>query len=320
MGIYILKRLLLAIPTLIVASMVIFLLIHLAPGGPVRVMLGPMQDAVLVEKLRHQLGLDLPLYQQYFRWASKALHGDFGISVTIQRGASVMGLIAQRLSVTLEVAALSMLVALLIAVPTGILSALRQNRLSDHISRIIALLGVSIPNFFLGILLILVFGVHFLRPWGAGGFVPLSKSVADNLIRMVLPAIALGTAYSAVVMRMMRSAMLDVMGQDYVRTARAMGIGKASIVRRDIVKNALIPVITVMGNSIGYLLGGSIVTETVFRLPGVGNLIITGVFRRDFPVIQGIVLTIVVIRIVVNLAVDLLYSYLDPRIRYGGVE
>jgi len=320
LGIYILKRLLLAIPTLIVASMVIFLLIHLAPGGPVRVMLGPMQDAVLVEKLRHQLGLDLPLYQQYFRWASKALHGDFGISVTIQRGASVMGLIAQRLSVTLEVAALSMLVALLIAVPTGILSALRQNRLSDHISRIIALLGVSIPNFFLGILLILVFGVHFLRPWGAGGFVPLSKSVADNLIRMVLPAIALGTAYSAVVMRMMRSAMLDVMGQDYVRTARAMGIGKASIVRRDIVKNALIPVITVMGNSIGYLLGGSIVTETVFRLPGVGNLIITGVFRRDFPVIQGIVLTIVVIRIVVNLAVDLLYSYLDPRIRYGGVE
>ena len=320
MGVYILKRLLLAIPTLIVASMVIFLLIHLAPGGPVRVMLGPMQDAVLVEKLRHQLGLDLPLYQQYFRWASKALHGDFGISVTIQRGASVMGLIAQRLSVTLEVAALSMLVALLIAVPTGILSALRQNKLSDHISRIIALLGVSIPNFFLGILLILVFGVHFLRPWGAGGFVPLSKSVADNLIRMVLPAIALGTAYSAVVMRMMRSAMLDVMGQDYVRTARAMGIGKASIVRRDIVKNALIPVITVMGNSIGYLLGGSIVTETVFRLPGVGNLIITGVFRRDFPVIQGIVLTIVVIRIIVNLAVDLLYSYLDPRIRYGGAE
>jgi len=320
LGIYILKRLILAIPTLIIASIVIFLLIHLAPGGPVRVMLGPMQDAVLVEKLRHQLGLDLPLYQQYIRWASKALHGDFGISVTIQRGASVMELIAQRLSVTLEVAALSLLVALLIAVPTGILSALRQNKLSDHVSRIIALLGVSIPNFFLGILLIFLFGVYLLKPWGAGGFVPLSKSVADNLIRMVLPAIALGTAYSAVVMRMMRSAMLDVMGQDYVRTARAMGIGKASIVRRDIVKNALIPVITVMGNSIGYLLGGSIVTETVFRLPGVGNLIITGVFRRDFPVIQGIVLTIVVIRIVVNLVVDLLYSYLDPRIRYGGVE
>ena len=306
MGIYILKRLMLAVPTLVIASVVVFLLIHLAPGGPVRVMLGPMQDAVLVEKLRHQLGLDLPLYQQYFRWASKAIQGDFGISVTIQRGAPVMELIAQRLLVTLEVAALSMIVATLIAVPAGILSALRQNKLSDHIARIIALLGVSIPNFFLGIMLIMFFGVYLLKPWGAGGFVPLSKSVSENLIRMILPAIALGTAYSAVVMRMMRSAMLDVMGQDYVRTAQAMGVGRKSIVRRDIVRNALIPVITVMGNSIGYLLGGSIVTETVFRLPGVGNLIITGVFRRDFPVIQGIVLTIVVIRIIVNLGVDLL--------------
>ena len=320
MGIYILKRLMLAVPTLVIASVVVFLLIHLAPGGPVRVMLGPMQDAVLVEKLRHQLGLDLPLYQQYFRWASKAIQGDFGISVTIHRGAPVMELIAQRLLVTLEVAALSMIVATLIAVPAGILSALRQNKLSDHIARIIALLGVSIPNFFLGIMLIMFFGVYLLKPWGAGGFVPLSKSVSENLIRMILPAIALGTAYSAVVMRMMRSAMLDVMGQDYVRTAQAMGVGRKSIVRRDIVRNALIPVITVMGNSIGYLLGGSIVTETVFRLPGVGNLIITGVFRRDFPVIQGIVLTIVVIRIIVNLGVDLLYSYLDPRIRYGSSE
>ncbi len=320
MGTYILKRLLLAVPTLVVASMVIFLLIHIAPGGPVRVMLGPMQDEVLVAKLRHQLGLDLPLYQQYLRWAGKALHGDLGISVTIQRGASVMSLIVQRFSVTLEVAFLSIVVALLIAVSTGILSALRQNRLPDHIARVIALLGVSIPNFFLGIMLILLFGVYFLKPWGAGGFVPLRESIGGNLIRMLLPAIALGTAYSAIVMRMMRSAMLDVMGQDYVRTARAMGIGWASIVRKDIIKNALIPVVTVMGNAIGYLLGGSIVTETVFRLPGVGNLIITGVFRRDFPVIQGIVLTIVVVRIVVNLIVDLLYSYLDPRIRYGRGE
>lgn len=320
MGTYILKRLVLAVPTLVVASMLIFLLIHIAPGGPVRVMLGPMQDEVLVAKLRHQLGLDLPLYQQYLRWAGKALHGDLGISVTIQRGASVMSLIVQRFSVTLEVAFLSIVVALLIAVSTGILSALRQNRLPDHIARVIALLGVSIPNFFLGIMLILLFGVYFLKPWGAGGFVPLRESIGGNLIRMLLPAIALGTAYSAIVMRMMRSAMLDVMGQDYVRTARAMGIGWASIVRKDIVKNALIPVVTVMGNAIGYLLGGSIVTETVFRLPGVGNLIITGVFRRDFPVIQGIVLTIVVVRIVINLIVDLLYSYLDPRIRYGRGE
>lgn len=319
-GVYILKRVFLAIITLFIASIIIFLLIHIAPGGPVRVMLGPMQDDVLVAKLRHQLGLDLPLHEQYLRWAGKALHGDFGISVTIHRGAPVMNLIAQRLSVTVELASLSMLVALLIAIPTGIISALRQNRLSDHIARVFALAGITIPSFFLGILFILFFGVYLLKPWGAGGFVPLHKNIGENLMRMLLPSITLGAAYSALIMRMMRSAMLDVMGQDYVRTARAMGIGKRNIVRKDIVKNALIPVITVIGNSIGYLLGGSIVTETVFRLPGVGNLVIAGVFRRDFPVIQGIVLIIVVIRIVVNLAVDLFYSYLDPRISYTRAE
>jgi peptide/nickel transport system permease protein len=318
LGIYILKRLLLAIPTLIAASIIIFLLIHLAPGGPVRVMLGPMQDPALVEKLRHQLGLDLPLHQQYLRWAGKALQGDFGISVTIQRGAPVTELLAQRYGVTLELAALSMIIALLIAVPTGITSALQQNRLSDHISRLVAMLGVSVPNFFLGIMLILVVGIYMHQPWATGGFVPLPQSGKENLIRMLLPSIALGTAYSAIVMRMLRSSMLDVMSQDYVRTARAMGIGWASIVRQDIVKNALIPVITVIGNSIGYLLGGSIVTETIFRMPGVGRLIITGVFRRDYPVIQSIVLTIVVLRIGINLLVDILYSVVDPRIRYGG--
>lgn len=317
MGIYILKRLLLAIPTLLLASIIIFMLIHLAPGGPVRVMLGPMQDPALVEKLRHQLGLDLPLYQQYLRWIGKALQGDLGISVTIQRGASVMELLRQRYAVTLELAFLSMVIALLIAMPTGITSALRQNRVSDHLSRLVAMFGVSIPNFFLGIMLILIIGVYLRQPWATGGHVPLDDSVTENLQRMLLPALALGTAYSAIVMRMLRSSMLDVMSQDYVRTAKAMGIGWGSIVRQDIVKNALIPVITVIGNSIGYLLGGSIVTETIFRMPGVGRLIITGVFRRDFPVIQGIVLTIVIIRIAVNLSVDILYSVIDPRIRYG---
>jgi peptide/nickel transport system permease protein len=308
---------LLAIPTLLVASIIIFLLIHLAPGGPVRVMLGPMQDPALIEKLRHQLGLDLPLHQQYLRWFGKALQGDLGISVTIQRGASVAELLKQRYSVTLELAFLSMLIALMIAFPTGITSALRQNKLADHFARLVAMGGVSIPNFFLGIMLILTIGVYGKQPWATGGFVPLREDVGENLRQMILPALALGTAYSAIVMRMLRSSMLDVMSQDYVRTAHAMGIGSKSIVSRDIVKNALIPVITVIGNSIGYLLGGSIVTETIFRLPGVGGLIITGVFRRDFPVIQGIVLTIVILRILINLTVDVFYSIIDPRIRYG---
>lgn len=318
MGIYLLKRLLLAVPTLFGASIIIFLLIHIAPGDPVRVMLGPMDDPALRARLVRQLGLDLPLHEQYLRWLRKALQGDFGISVTIQRGSSVMELLTQRYAVTLELAFLSTIIALLIAVPAGITSALRQNRLSDHIARLVAMVGVSVPNFFLGIMLILIIGVSLHRPWGTGGFVPLSESLSENLIRMLLPAIALGTAYSAIIMRMLRSSMLDVMNQDYVRTARAMGIGWTSIIRQDIVKNALIPVTTVMGNSIGYLLGGSIVTETIFRLPGVGRLIIIGVDRRDYPVIQGIVLTIVLIRIIINLSVDILYSVIDPRIRYGA--
>lgn len=318
MGLYIVKRLVLAIPILILASVLIFFLIHLAPGGPVRVMLGPMQDDVLVEKIRQQLGLDLPLHEQYLRWAGNAIQGDLGFSVSIQRGAPVAELISKRFLVTIELTLISMIIATIIAIPTGMISALRQNRLADHFSRIVALVGISIPNIFLGILLILVFGVWLLLPWGSGGFVPLSRSLFGNISHMILPSIALGTAYAAVIMRMMRSTMLDVMGQDYIRTARALGIPNRQIIRRDIVRNALIPVVTVMGNSIGYLLGGAIVTETIFRLPGMGNLVITGVFRRDFPVIQGIVLTIVIIRIIVNLSVDVTYSILDPRIRYGG--
>lgn len=320
MGIYVLKRLWLAVPTLLVASVLIFSLVHMAPGGPIRVMLGDYQDPVLIERLRHQLGLDLPLYKQYLHWAGNILRGDLGFSITVHRGAPVTELLMQRMSVTIELAAFSMVIALLIAIPAGIISALRQNKLSDHVARLIALAGVSIPNFFLGILLILLVGVYLRQPWGAGGFVPVSRDLGRNLLHLLLPAIALGTAYAAIIMRMMRSAMLDVMGQDYVRTARAMGVSWPNIVRRDIVKNALIPVVTVIGNSIGYLLGGAIVTETVFHIPGMGNLVINGIFRRDFPVIQAVVLFIVVLRIAINLGVDLLYGVLDPRIRYGAAE
>jgi len=283
-------------------------------------MLGPIQDQVLVERLQQKLGLDLPLHEQYLTWLGNLLRGDLGISISVQRGAPVAELIAERYMVTLELALLAMTVALLIAIPTGILSALRQNKLTDHISRVVALIGISIPNFFVGILLILFFGVVLLKTWGAGGFVPIQEGLGANLQRMILPAIALGTSYSAIVMRMMRSSMLDVMSKDYVRTARAMGVKRWSVIRQDIVRNALIPVVTVIGNSIGYLLGGSVVTESVFRLPGIGNLVINAVYRRDFPVIQAVVLIIVLLRILVNLVVDLMYAKLDPRIQYTSSE
>jgi peptide/nickel transport system permease protein len=316
-GIYILKRVVMVIPTLLIASIIIFLLVHIAPGDPVRVMLGPVQDQVLVEKLQQQLGLDLPLHEQYLLWMKNVIKGDLGISISVQRSAPVMGLIAERFMVTLELALLAMLVALLIAIPTGIISAMRQNKVVDHVSRVLALIGISIPNFFVGILLILLFGVTLMKSWGAGGFVPISDGLWLNLQRMILPAITLGTSYSAIIMRMMRSSMLDVMSKDYVRTARAMGIRKSSIIRKDIVKNALIPVLTVIGNSVGFLLGGSVITESVFRLPGIGNLIINAIYRRDFPVIQGVVLIMVIVRILVNLIVDLMYAKLDPRIQYS---
>lgn len=320
MGIYILKRFLMAIPTLIIASIIIFLLVHIAPGDPVRVMLGPIQDPVLVEKLQHNLGLDLPLHEQYFVWLGNVLRGNLGISISVQRGAPVMSLIAERYMVTLELVVFAIVVALLIAIPTGIISALRQNRPIDHVSRVLALVGISIPNFFKGILLILLFGVVFMKSWGAGGFIPLSDGLGPNLQRMLLPGLALGSSYSAIVMRMMRSSMLDVMSKDFVRTSRAMGIKRADVIVRDIVKNALIPVVTVIGNSIGYLLGGSVVTESVFRLPGIGSLVLNAVYRRDFPVIQAVVLIIVLVRILVNLGVDLTYAKLDPRIQYTSTE
>lgn len=320
MGIYILKRFMMAIPTLIVASIIIFLLVHIAPGDPVRVMLGPIQDQALVEKMQQRLGLDLPLHEQYFMWLGNVLRGDLGMSISVQRGAPVAGLIAERFTVTLELVVFAMVVALLIAIPTGIISALKQNKPIDHAARVFALVGISIPNFFKGILLILLFGVVFMKSWGAGGFVPLSDGLGANLQRMLLPGIALGSSYSAIVMRMMRSSMLDVMSKDYVRTSRAMGIKRSDVIVRDIVKNALIPVVTVIGNSIGYLLGGSVVTESVFRLPGIGNLVLNAVFRRDFPVIQAVVLIIVLVRIAVNLGVDLTYAKLDPRIQYTSSE
>lgn len=317
MGLYIIRRIFVAIPTLLIATIIIFLLVHIAPGDPVRVMLGPIQDYALVEKLKDQLGLNLPLHEQYVLWMGNLLNGDMGISISVERAAPVANLILQRFLITLELAIFALFVALLIAIPTGIISALRQNKFIDHISRLLALAGLSTPSFFLGIILILVFGVIFKKSWGAGGFVPLGINPWENLQRMFLPAITLGISYTAIIMRMVRSSMLDVMSKDYVRTARAMGIKKSSIVRQDIIKNAMIPVVTVIGNSVGFLLGGSVVTETVFRLPGLGSLIVNAVFRRDFPVIQGVLLIMVVTRIVVNLVVDILYAKLDPRIRYS---
>lgn len=315
---YTFKRLLLTIPVLAGVSFVVFGLVHLAPGGPVRVMLGPLQSEELVREIRKELGLNQPLYVQYATWMWDALHLDFGNSWTVRQGTPVTKIIMERIPLTLELSMLSMAVALLIAIPTGIISAVRQDKAADHFARIAALSGISIPDFWLGIILIMIFAVQFQFPWATGGWTPPWVDPVQNLQQLFLPTITLGTAYSALIARMMRSEMLETLSQDYVRTARAMGVSKREVVLKDAAKNALIPVVTVIGVGLGQLMNGAILTETVFNLPGIGKLLILAIDRRDYRVIQALILFIAVVFVFANLAVDVLYAYLDPRIRYEG--
>lgn len=315
---YALKRVLLTIPVLVGVSIVVFGLVHLAPGGPVRVMLGPLQSEELVKQIRANLGLNQPLYVQYFQWLGDAVTGNFGKSWTVQQGEPVTALIAQRVPLTLELSILSMFVAIAIAIPAGIISAVRQDRPADHAARIAALAGISIPDFWLGIILIMIFAVQLSFPWATGGWTPPWVDPVANLQQLLLPVVTLGTAYSALIARMMRSEMLEALNKDYIRTARAMGLSSYEVIMKDATKNALIPVVTVIGVGLGQLMNGAILTETVFSLPGVGRLLITAIDRRDYRVIQALILFIAVVFVFANLAVDVLYAYLDPRIRYGG--
>ncbi|CQR48656.1 MULTISPECIES: ABC transporter permease [Haloferax] len=315
---FVLKRLLLSIPVLLGVSVVVFALVHLAPGGPVRVMLGPLSNEELVRQIRLEMGLNRPLYVQYGMWVLDALQGDFGVSWTVQQGTPVTDIIVERIPLTVELSILSMITAVLIAIPAGIISAVRKDKPADHAARIAALSGISIPDFWLGIILIMIFAVQFSFPWATGGWTPPWVDPVANLQQLFLPVITLGTAYSALIARMMRSEMLDTLSQDYVKTARAMGIGAREIVLKDASKNALIPVVTVIGVGLGQLMNGAILTETVFNLPGIGKLLILAIDRRDYRIIQALILFIASVFVFANLAVDVLYAYLDPRIRHDG--
>jgi peptide/nickel transport system permease protein len=251
---------------------------------------------------------------QYVKWASSVLQGDLGRSIRSNRPVSEA--IISRLPVTIELAFLSVVISMVIAIPVGIIAAMRRNSPVDTASTTVALLGVSIPNFFLAILLIFLFSVRlgWLSPIG---YTPFLEDPLDNLKRMIMPALTLGTALSAIVMRMTRSSLLEVLDQDYVRTARAKGLREAQVVRVHALKNAMVPVVTVVGLQIGGLLGGAIITESIFVLPGIGRLLVDAIFQRDFPMVQGVVLFAALAFLFANLAVDLLYAYIDPRIRYS---
>jgi peptide/nickel transport system permease protein len=309
---YIIKRLIAMLPVLALVSLIVFTIIHLTPGDPALIMLGEEATPQALAALRHELGLDQPLPVQYLVWLSHVLRGDLGRSIRTNQ--PVIEAITQRLPVTLELTALAMIISIMAAIPAGIISATRRNSASDLISTTLALLGISMPSFFLAILLIFVFSlkVRWLPPMG---YTPLQKGVWENLRGMVLPAITLGTAAMAIVARLTRSTLLEALRQDYIRTARAKGLREQAVIYGHALRNAMIPITTILGLQIGFLLGGAVITETIFALPGVGRLVVASIFERDFPLVQGVVLFLALMHLVINLIVDLLYAYLDPRIR-----
>lgn len=312
MGRFLLKRLIAMIPVLVLVSLVVFFLLHLTPGDPAVIMLGEEATPQALAALRHDLGLDQPIGVQYMTWLGRVLKGDLGYSIRTHQ--PVPEAILERLPVTFELTLLAMVISLVIALPTGILSATRRNSKADLVSTTVSLLGVSMPNFFLAILLIFVFSLR-LRWLPPIGYTPVSQNLLENLRGMVLPAITLGVAAAAVVARLTRSSMLEVLSQDYIRTARAKGMSERLVIYRHALKNALIPIATVLGLQTGVLLSGAVITETIFVLPGVGGLVVSSIFERDFPLVQGVVLFLALMHLVVNLGVDIMYAYLDPRIR-----
>ena len=316
MGRYLATRLIGAIPTLLGVSVLTFLFIRLIPGDAIAARLGT-STALTPEQLaglRAYFGLDQPLYQQYWTWLTSLLHGDFGYS--IRTGRPVLVEITERLPATLELAAAATLIAILIGLPLGLLSAMRSNSRADVVARIGGLIGLSLPSFWLGTLIIVLFSLYLRWLPNTGGYVDFIRDPLANLALIVLPAVTLGVALAAATMRMTRSAMLDVLGADYVRTAWAKGLSRGLIIRRHVLKNGLIVVVTLLGIQVGQLLGGAVVVEEIFSVPGLGRLLLNAIHQRDYALVQGAVLVVALLFVTVNTLVDVVYGYLDPRIRY----
>ncbi len=314
MGAFIIRRLLQMIPVVILVTMGVFLMLQLA-GDPITLLSGGGEalDQEQIEALRHQYNLDRPLPVQYFIWLGKVLRGDFGTSITTQQPVSYE--LKGRLPVTLELGLFAWLFSLIIAIPTGILSATRRGSLADTTATVVTMAGLAIPGFWLGIMLIFLFAVHWqvLPPFG---FVSIFNNPVEGLKTQLLPMISLALPAAALNMRQMRSAMLEVLAQDYIRTARAKGLKERNVIWRHAFRNSILPVVTIMGLQIGRIAGGAVVIENIFAVPGVGRLMIQSILSRDFPVVQAIVLIISSMVLISNLLTDVIYAYIDPRIRY----
>jgi peptide/nickel transport system permease protein len=309
---FLLQRLASLMVVLLGASLVIFAIMRLLPGDPVLAMLGLDTDPRVLAEARAALGLDRPLLVQYVAWLADAMRGEFGYSIILRR--DVADLLLLRFPTTLTLAVVSMAIALLVAIPAGVISARWRGRPVDHLSRIIGLAGVSMPNFWLGLLLIMFFGVQ-LRWLPVGGYVSPLESPLQALAHLVMPAFTLGTAYAATIMRMLRASMLDVLRRDYIAVATAYGVPGRVIVWNDAFRNALIPTLTVAGFAFGYMLAGTIIVEVIFNIPGVGRLLYESILTRDYPLVQAIVLFNITLFVVVNFTVDVLYAVIDPRIQ-----
>jgi peptide/nickel transport system permease protein len=312
---FVLRRVGAAVIVLFLSSVLVFVGVRALPGDPVLALAGEQRDPAVLAQIRHKYGFDQPIPVQYVKWLGNALHGDLGTST--KSGLPVTQTILERIPITLELAALSVLFAVLLGVSAGIIAAVKRGSLADYASSSIALFGLSIPHFWLGLMLILLFAVQ-LRILPASGYVPFVDDPIENLRHMLMPAFVLGTGFSAIVMRQMRSSMLESLSADYVRTARAKGLSEREVIGAHALRNSLITVVTLVGLQLGALISGAVITEQIFVIPGFGKLTIDSVLQRDFAMIQGVVLVAAAGYVLVNLVVDLLYSVLNPRIRVSA--
>ena len=312
---FLVRRALISIVTLIVISLIVFTGVRMIPGDPARVMGGTDADPAGLEEIRQKYGLNDPIVVQYLRWVGLAVRGDLGESIRTRE--SVVLTVARKLPITMELACLAVLVALAIAIPAGVFSAVRRNTVWDLLVNAVSLCGISVPSFWLGIMLILLVAVR-LGWLPASGFVPFWQQPLGNLERMVMPAFVLGAGLAAVLMRQTRNSMIEVLSADYIRTAYSKGLAGRVVIFRHAIRNGLIPVVTILGLQMGALMGGAVVTEQIFVVPGFGRLIVEAVFTRDYPLVQGVVLITASSIVLINLLVDTSYSLLNPRIRIQG--
>jgi len=310
---YVIRRLLALIPVALVVATVAFVLIHLSPGDPAAIIAGPDAPAEDVAQIRRTLGLEQPLHMQLLRWYGRLVQGDLGQSIFLRK--PVVDAILDRAEPTLLLTLCATFIAVLIGVPVGVLSARHHNTATDQTFMVFALLGISVPNFLLGLLFVLVFGV-WLGWFPVAGYSPLEDGWLLTARSLVLPAFSLGLVQSALIARIARSSMLDVLREQFITTGRAKGLGERVVVYKHALRNALVPTVTVIGISFAVLISGAVVVETVFNIPGLGRLVVSAVSRRDYPVVQGVVLVIAGVYMLVNLLVDLSYLVIDPRVKY----